>query len=479
MKRLSIRWKLTLWYGGVLAVVLTAFGTAVFLVLRHNSLARIDRGLAEELADVRSEVERADDPATLRGWLDRRFARHEGFDFQITRPGGERFFVNPRLADKHLPVPPSDPSAAPRYENVELPDEEEWRVVSVRVSGPDGPLIVQVARSLGPYRHELGELLLALLLTGPAALLGAVGGGYFLARRALGPVDRMTRAANEITADRLDRRIDVANSDDELGQLARTLNGMFGRLERSFAEMRRFTADAAHELRTPLAVIHNEAEVALRLPRTADEYAGVLADVLEETDRLTRMADQLLFLSRQDAGLHPAPRKMVPVDALLEEVVGHMRMVAQAKGVTLSLDRPAPCVVSADAGQLRRVFYNLLDNAIKYTGPPGRVTVRSHVEGERLCVSVDDTGVGIPPEHLPRVFDRFYRVDPSRTGEGVGLGLSICESIVKGLGGDIRIDSTLGRGTTVVVEFPCETKSQPTEPVPPPGSRAVAEGGVL
>jgi hypothetical protein len=172
MKRLSIRWKLTLWYGGVLAVVLTAFGSAVFLVLRHNSLARIDRGLAEELADVRSEVERADDPATLRSWLDRRFARHEGFDFQITRPGGERFFVNPRLADKHLPVPPPDLSTAPSYENVELPGEEEWRVVSVRVSGPDGPLIVQVARSLGPYRHELGELLLAMLLTGPAALLG-------------------------------------------------------------------------------------------------------------------------------------------------------------------------------------------------------------------------------------------------------------------------------------------------------------------
>jgi signal transduction histidine kinase len=186
------------------------------------------------------------------------------------------------------------------------------------------------------------------------------------------------------------------------------------------------------------------------------------------------MADQLLFLSRQDAGLHPAPRKMVPVDVLLEEVVGHMRVVARAKGVTLSLDRPAPCCVPADAGRLRRVFYNLLDNAIKYTGPPGRVTVRSRAEGGRLVVSVEDTGIGIPPEHLSRVFHRFYRVDPSRTGDGgVGLGLSICESIVKGLSGDIRIDSTLGRGTTVAVELPCETKSQPTEPVPPPGSGGV------
>jgi two-component system, OmpR family, heavy metal sensor histidine kinase CusS len=283
-----------------------------------------------------------------------------------------------------------------------------------------------------------------------------VGGGYFLARRALAPVRRMTQTANRITADRLGERIAVDNPDDELGALAQTLNRMIERLGHSFAEMQRFTADAAHELRTPLAVIRNEAEVALRSPRTAAEYGRVLENLLEETNRLSHLADQLLFLCRQDAGLLPTVREAVAVDDLLREVVGNMQLVAGEKGVALSLAENPPCQLPGDRRQLRRVFYNLLDNAIKYTGASGRVTVSSQVADGRLCVVVADTGVGIAPEHLPRVFDRFYRVDPSRAGDGdgAGLGLSICQSIVKALGGSIRLESTAGRGTKAQVELP-------------------------
>jgi hypothetical protein len=168
MKRLSVRWKLTLWYGGVLAVVLLVFGAAVFLTMRHQLLERIDQGLAEELAEVRYEVKQATDPDALHKWLERRFSRHEGMDFQITRPSGELFFVSERVTDKSLPVPViAAGSDSPVYEGVRIGSSGRWRVVSIRVTGPDGPLVVQVARSLADYEHELQELLLVFLMTGP------------------------------------------------------------------------------------------------------------------------------------------------------------------------------------------------------------------------------------------------------------------------------------------------------------------------
>jgi len=231
---------------------------------------------------------------------------------------------------------------------------------------------------------------------------------------------------------------------------------MIGRLEQSFAEMQRFTADAAHELRTPLAVIRNEAEVALRSPRSPAEYARVLENLLEETNRLTTLAEQLLFLSRQDAGLHENVQESVATHELVGEVVTNMQLVAQEKGVTLVLEENQPCRLSSDPRQLRRVLYNLLDNAIKYTPPPGRASVHSTVTPAGWALRVTDTGVGIAPEHLPHIFDRFYRIDPARSsnGAGAGLGLSICRAIVRSLGGQIQAESSVGQGTAFVVVLP-------------------------
>jgi heavy metal sensor kinase len=329
-------------------------------------------------------------------------------------------------------------------------------VVSERARGPDGDLTIQVARSLAHFDHESRELLFTFLLTGPLALLAAVGGGYFLARRALAPVDRITATANQITADQLSRRIEFPNPDDELGALGQTLNRMIGRLEQSFAEMQRFTADAAHELRTPLAVIRNEAEVALRAPRSPESYCQVLENLLEEVNRLSKVAEQLLFLSRQDAGLQPPTQEELVTEDLLQDVVGNMQLVAQEKGVSLVLQENVPCRIMSNARQLRRALYNLLDNALKYTQPPGRVTVLGVASANHWQVTITDTGIGIPPEHLPHVFERFYRVDPARAGDGggAGLGLAICRSIIQGLRGRIDLESQAGRGTTVRVIIP-------------------------
>jgi heavy metal sensor kinase len=456
MRRLNIRWKLTLWYSVVLAAIMMAFACATWFTLRHDLLERIDQGLTEELADVLFEVRRARNEPALEEWLRRRFARHEGFDFQITRPAGERFFFSNRLAELTLPLPDSPPSASvPSYRIVQLSADRRWRIIFIEVEGPAGPLTVQIGRSLAAFDHESQELLLSFLLTGPLTLVVALGAGYFLARRALAPVEQITRTANAITADRLSQRIEVPNAGDELGALAETLNRMIERLERSFAEMRRFTADAAHELRTPLAVMRNEAEVALRCSRSADEYARALENLLEEANRLTQMAEQLLFLSRQDAGLHPAAQEEIDTADLVNDVTTTMQAVAQDRGIRLQLTGNTPCRLVGDARLLRRVLYNLLDNALKYTEPGGEVTVHAGVEDREWMLVVADTGVGIPSEHISHVFDRFYRVDTARAGDGgAGLGLAICRSIVSSLEGTIRLESSIGRGTTVAVRLP-------------------------
>ena len=462
MKRLSIRWKMTLWYGGVLAVVLTIFGTAVFVTMRYHLLQRIDQGLNEELADVLSEVKRATTSDGLKDWLDRRFAEHAGFDFQIANANGERFFFSARLADKAWPQPQRNAATnVPGFQSIPVESKGRWRIVNVPVAGPDGPLTIQIGRSLAAFEHESNELLVTFLWAGPLALLAAISGGYFLACRVLQPVQIMTKAAKLISADRLQERIIVANPDDELGELAETLNQMIERLERSFTEMQRFTADAAHELRTPLAIIRSEAEVALRLPRSGDEYCGVLENLLEDTNRLSTMADQLLFLSRQDTGMSPKVRDNFALDELLREVVGNMQLVAHEKGVELQLSSNPSCQLDSDSRLLRRVFINLIDNAIKFTGHKGQVSVASRLSSAEVMIQVRDSGVGIAPEHLSHVFDRFYRVDAARSGDGngAGLGLSICQSIVRSLHGRINVESNVGRGTTVSVCLPTSTST--------------------
>jgi heavy metal sensor kinase len=351
------------------------------------------------------------------------------------------------------------------------------RLLSRTVPGPDGPLILQVAAPLAADDRELSELLTVLILAGPLSLVFALGGGYVLARRALAPVDRMAAEADQITATRLDRRLDVINPADELGRLGATLNGMIARLERSFEEIRRFTADAAHELRTPLAVVRNVAEVALRSPREPEHYRRVLADILEEVERLTRLADQLLFLCREDAGLVRRAVGELRLDELVRGAVEHMAVVAEAKGLTLKTGELGACPVRGDADQLRRSLFNLLDNAIKFTPTGGTVRVSLERSDGIVHLVVSDTGVGIPAEHIPYVFERFYRVDPARGREidGTGLGLAICRSIAEAHGGRIRIESDINIGTRAIVTLPV-TPPVPSvgpkdEPLAPPNGR--------
>ena len=357
------------------------------------------------------------------------------------------------LAESAVPPAPHPPDDGPRLRDANVPTLGRQRTLEgrIRLGGRDVTLLLLAP--LGEIDDELRRLLAALALAVPLALAFCAGLGYLLARAALAPIERLRRAAQEVTAERLDRRLSVANPDDELGRLTKTINEMIGRLERSFAEIRRFTADASHELRTPLAAIRAEAEVALANPSVTPEQERLLGSVLEECIRLARLTDQLLALSREDAGVTRSVREPVDLSALVGAVAENMRPLAEARELTLHVQGAGNVEVRGDGARLRQVFYNLLDNAIKYTPPGGRVEV---IVEAGPVVAVRDTGIGIPPEHLPHVFERFYRVDKARSrGEGgTGLGLSIARSIVVAHGGRIDISSVEGQGTKCTVRLP-------------------------
>lgn len=459
MKGLSIRWRLTLWFGVTLAAMFCGFSLVIYLMTQQRLLAQTDFELDEELDELEMEIRLAADVADVRRQLDKRFGRHATFDYQVCTLDGENLFLSERLADRPLPVPsPNLRAHSVVYRNRVVHDLGRYRVATKNMSGSNVALVARVLAPLARVEMALNDLIVTLLSVGPIVLVCALTGGYVLARRVLTPVDRMIVAAESISAQRLNQQLEISNPRDEFGRLAQTLNGMLSRLHSSFDEMRRFTADAAHELRTPLAVLRTEVEVALRAPRSARQYQRVLESVLEEAARLTRLTDQLLMLCREDAGLNPARRENVRLDAVLTETTDDLRVVAEQKGVALRAHDVAPATVQGDPGRLRQLCFNLLDNAIKYTPAGGRVSVRTESCSGQVHLLIEDTGRGIPPEHQPHIFKRFYRADGSRNGTGTGLGLAICKAIAEAHRGRIRVESAVGRGTQFRLSFPmcCE-----------------------
>jgi heavy metal sensor kinase len=453
---LSIRWRLTLWNLLALAAVLLGFSALVHFLLVRALYQQLDGKLLAGFRQIeRDPRAAADRDGRLRYWV-YELHEHEGVFGIAYGPDGRVRARTEELASDSVPgVAPAAP-AEPRLRDEAVPSLGRQRLLEgrARLGGEDITLVLMAP--LEEVDRERGRLLAALALAVPVGLLFSGGVSYLLARKALAPVGRLRALAREVTADRLDRRLEVADPADELGGLALTINAMIGRLERSFAEVRRFTADASHELRTPLTAIRAEAEVGLGRPGVPAEQQTLLGSILEECERLTRLTDQLLALSREDAGVAPQAREPVDLAALVAGVAETMRPLAEAKGLRLESAPPAAVRVRGDPGRLRQVFYNLLDNAIKYTPAGGAVEVRVEGRPGGAAASVRDSGPGIPAEHLPRVFERFYRVDKARTRAegGTGLGLSIARSIVAAHGGQIDLQSTPGRGTVCTVTLP-------------------------
>jgi heavy metal sensor kinase len=449
---MSIRRRLALWNAVAFAVVLAGFAALVYLLVARAVRQQAARAADDGFRLVETDPRLATEPGErVRYWV-REFEEHMGVLAAVYRPDGSPIEVHPGLPDRF----PDRPPAPPARQIHTGPAGERWLAASKAVRAGDRELVVLL---LVPLRGADAELaLLRRVLAGavPLALLVSAGLAYLLARKALSPVDALRRSADAITAARLAERLPVTNPGDELGRLAVTLNAMIGRLDGSFAEIRRFTADASHELRTPLAAIRVEAEAVLDRAATVDECKAVIGSILEECGRLARLADQLLALAREDAGVARHEPGSVDLGELVGAVADALRPVAEASGLALVTDLAPGVVVRGDPVRLRQVAVNLIDNAVKYTPAGGTVRVGVGRRGGRAEVTVADTGEGIPAEHLPRVFDRFYRVDKARGREtgGTGLGLSIARSVMTAHGGSIELASEPGGGTTATVVLP-------------------------
>lgn len=456
MKRLSIRLRLTLWYAASLAAMLLLFGVLIDSLMHERLLSRTDFELDEELHELVLEAELAKGRDQLLEQLRLRFSDHKTFEFQVLDAAGDRLFASHRLRDVVVPVPAALSGAEPSFTSRELPSLRDSRIASQQIPTADGGLIVQAVLPLGRYVEELRDLRRLMLAMGPLVLLVAVAGGYWLAWKSLRPVDQMAHTAAQISAHDLSERLDVVNPHDELGHLAQTFNRLLARLEQAFDDLRQFTADAAHEFRTPLAVIRSSAELALRNPRRPEYYQDCLQGIAEETERLTALSDQLLLLAREDAGLADESPQRVNMTVLVEDLASDLCPLAEERSLTIRCDLRPSVIVDGDAQRLRRVVLNLLDNALKFTPAGGSISLALTRRGDWAVMTVTDTGVGIEPDDLPHLFERFYRVDPSRNREtgGAGLGLAICRAIVTRHGGTLGITSTVGRGTTVQIELP-------------------------
>jgi len=445
LKPRSVRVRLTLWYVGVMLVVLGVYAAAIYSFVRDNSSQLLDERLhddfdwASDMLAQRPDGSIAPYDETGEGdspWL------------QVFDLNGELLWFTPE--SRRYPIAEKDVLVAkPDAEVVTVPQDPPFRVMSGGAKIGDRPVIVQVARSEGSIIQDLRQLQYILLLGLPIAVVASGLGGYILARRALTPVERMAERARLINAERLNDRLPVDNPSDELGRLASVFNDTLSRLQLSFDQMRRFTADASHELRTPLTAMRSVGEVGLRGRRDEAAYREIIGSMLEEVDRLALLVDRLLTLSRADTGKAQLSLEVVDVPELASQVAEQLGVLAEEKGQSIQVECSAVPSWVGDRIVLRQALMNLVDNAIKYSPSGGRIEISVSQAPEGTILEVADTGPGIPPDLQSRIFDRFYRVDEARSREngGTGLGLAIAKWAVEVNGGRLTLEPPKGAGS--------------------------------
>lgn len=464
----TIKFKMTLWYVAILGIILSCFSLFLYLTLADSLYKGLDnkiRTMAEIVASsTRSPFGAGTSMADLDQIMTERFGiRPLGRFIQILDESGRIGEKSTNLRDVQIPISVQTMKAASKgvitFETVQVMEKYPLRVVTMPIMENERMVgIVQVGSSLEGVEEAMDQLLLILLIAVPAALLIASAGGLFLANQALRPVDAITRIARRIGSGDLSQRIRIKRVNDELGRLASTFNEMIAKLEKSFHQVKRFTADASHELKTPLTILRGEVEVGLKKKRGLKEYQRILASNLEEINRMSRIVEDLLTLSRADMGELIMEREEIELSALAREVWEDLQLLAKKKRIQLKFMDNGFTRVEGDSLFLRQLILNITENGLKYTRAGGEVAVR--VKGDRdqgvVRLLVADTGVGIPQKDLKRIFDRFYRVDGARSREtgGTGLGLSICQWIAQAHEGRIAVESKVGKGSTFTVTLP-------------------------
>jgi len=457
----SVRIRLTLWYAGVLALSLIVFALLVYYAAAGTFYARQDELLRSTAATVASayvqELEEEESVAKANEVVLAQMVFPNRF-VEVADAEGRVVAWSSNLAGHLLAIPPQIRSEASQHGG-SLVVMNNLRVAVVPLSPDQSKQLgfAIVAEPLSVVDEGLHRLRRDFFAGVPLILLLASLGGYFLARKSLAPIALMNQQTQRITAENLSAHLDVANPRDEVGRLAMTINALLARLDAAFQEQKRFVADASHELRTPIAVLRGEAEVALGQERTPAEYQQSLELIKDEAERLSHIVENLFMLARQPIDTPSLVQERVNLNEVVADCTRAAQVLATQKNLRLDVQAPLPQVsVSGDDEMLKRMLLNLLDNAVKYTPAGGDISVTLGSQNGNALIIVSDTGIGIPAADQPRIFDRFYRVDRARSRAlgGAGLGLSIARWIVEGHGGSLSVSSSVGRGSVFTVDLP-------------------------
>lgn len=456
-KIVPIRIKLTLWYVLFLGVILFAFSVSIYAILSAQLHSEADSSLRIVSSQLLANIEIVQDLPIFRKTVE--------MESLSNRLLAEGFAV--RLMDGSGNIVEGFGPFGILKASLELSDREfttvstsvgVWRIFTVKI-GQWGWM--QVGESLSSVRIALFRLSRLMLILGPTIIILAVLGGFYMAKKSLEPVERITLLAEEISVEKLNKRLNLTLPNDELGHLASTFDGMLERLEESVKKQRQFTSDAAHELRTPLTAIRSIVDVTLHRDRDSDEYVNALVQIQNEIERLSSIIDDLLVITRLENSLQKGDYKVFPAGVLIEDVLDTIAVLAKEKNIHIMTEIPSDLEIAGDRQKLSRAIFNLVDNAIKYTPEGGQIRISGEKDQSReeVEILIEDSGIGIPVDEIDKIFDRFYRVDKARSEtRGTGLGLSIAQEIVKAHNGTITVKSSSQQGSIFRVTLPLKIR---------------------
>jgi heavy metal sensor kinase len=457
----TLRFRLTAWTCLVVFVTVLITLLGVREGVRHSLLVALDEQLREDIEEVRLSVHGAGPrPKKLREELALKAQGHasHGWFAQVFSSEGEMVWSTGEAPELSLAVRPTN--------RIVYHSTADYRIAQTQIASADTPTrIVRIGTSLAPVDEEVQQLTNVLITSGIVALVLIPLIAYWLAGRATRPLAQIIATAAQLRPSSLQERLPIRNTGDELDKLSQTINGLLDRIAAYIDQNRDYLANAAHELRSPLAAIRSSVEVTLNSDRSVKEYTALLGDIAEECNDMSVLVSQLLLLAEGERGRMAETDQTNCLAGVVRQSLAMFQGVAESQGVNLRVERLNPVQVRGERHYLRQVVNNLIDNAIKFTPAEGQVVVDLDTDATRAfaLLRIADTGIGIAPEHLPRLFERFFRCDRSRSREtarrGSGLGLSICESIVKSLAGEIRVTSTLGRGTEFSLLLPVVNKN--------------------
>jgi two-component system, OmpR family, heavy metal sensor histidine kinase CusS len=460
MKRLSIGMRLTAWYLAIFLVAQIIFGAGMWFLLRHHLYDLVDDSLEGQVEDLKKFMAAQDKDASiakLREEVTETYElEHSGDYLELHAEHGELLYRSTFLQKYPVVLTSSRRFARGGAHNLRI-DGQPFRFTLQKIEANGHTYTATMGIPTDDVVETLDLFGSYLLTFAPLLFLVAAGGGYWLSRRALFPVDTIVRTARDISGANLNSRLQKLDTGDELQRLSDTLNEMLARIETAFLRVTEFTADASHELRTPVSLIRTEAELALRRSRGEAEYKESLRHILLEAERTTSLIEELLTVARADSGRETLHMQPVDLRETLQGVALSWRQVADIRDLQFSTKiSEHDLFVMGDSAGLRRVVDILLDNAFKYTATPGSVELSLEQKGERLVMAVQDSGVGIAEEDQTKIFERFYRVDKARSREqgGAGLGLAIAQWIITQHRGLIVVESQLGQGSVFRVELP-------------------------